>query len=85
MPAAGGKIEIINKIEQINTIGSEIAALNKQINAIEITGIVANELRDKRALLIDELSKYVDVEVDEVPVYTSEDSDEKSGITRCFS
>ncbi len=33
--------------------------MNKQINVIEIQGGYANELRDQRALLIDELSEIV--------------------------
>ncbi len=64
--------EIKNKAEQINTLGSQIATLNKQINLIECNKVVANELRDKRALLIDELSKIVSVEVEETPIYTEE-------------
>ncbi|HOO29331.1 MAG TPA: flagellar hook-associated protein FlgK, partial [Lachnospiraceae bacterium] len=61
--------EIKNKTEEINSIASQIATLNQQINVIEITGVTANELRDKRALLIDELSAIVDVEVTETPIY----------------
>ena len=61
--------EIRNRMDSINTIAEQIATLNKQINTIEITGPTANELRDKRNLLIDELSKIVDVEVTEKPVY----------------
>ncbi len=76
--------EIKNEINQINTIAAEIASINKQINAIEINGIIANELRDKRSLFIDELSKYVDVEVDEVPIFTEEGGEEESGATRYF-
>ncbi|MCR4655701.1 MAG: flagellar hook-associated protein FlgK [Lachnospiraceae bacterium] len=76
--------EIKNKAEQINTLGSQIATLNKQINLIECNKVVANELRDKRALLIDELSKIVSVEVEETPIYTEEGGKganaEKSGM-----
>ncbi len=64
--------EIKNKADQINSLGSQIAALNKQINLIECNRVVANELRDKRNLLIDELSKVVNVEVEETPIYTEE-------------
>lgn len=64
--------EIQNKINQINSLASDIATLNKQINNIEITGPRANELRDKRALLVDELSKVIDVEVAEIPIYQTE-------------
>ena len=64
--------EIKNKAEEINSLGAQIAALNKQINLIECNKVVANELRDKRSLLIDQLSKVVNVEVEETPIYTEE-------------
>lgn len=76
--------EIKNKADEINSIASQIATLNKQINTIEITGSHANELRDQRALLIDDLSKIVSVSVKEVPIYVSEDSTEKSGINTFY-
>ncbi len=62
-------MEIKDTVSQINSIGEQIATLNKQINTIELTGAKANELRDKRALLIDELSQYVSVETRETPIY----------------
>ncbi len=68
--------EIKNKADEINSIGSQIANLNKQINTIEITGVKANELRDQRALLIDQLSLIVDVTVTETPIYTTEEATE---------
>ena len=74
--------EIKNKVDEVNSIASEIATLNKQINAIEITGPKANELRDKRSLLVDQLSHIVDVEIQEIPIYIAEDSDVESGIYR---
>ena len=51
--------------ERINALAKEIVVLNKQINVIEISGGTANELRDQRALLIDELSEIVDVDTEE--------------------
>ena len=45
-----------------------MAILTKQINVIELTGARANELRDKRALLIDDLSQYVSVKTTEQPI-----------------
>ena len=74
--------EIKNKVNEINSIASEIATLNKQINTIEINGTRANELRDKRALLVDQLSLVVDVKVSEVPIYTTAGGTEESGIYR---
>ncbi|MCR5300893.1 MAG: flagellar hook-associated protein FlgK [Lachnospiraceae bacterium] len=74
--------EIKNRSERVNSLASEIATLNKQINTIEINKVRANELRDKRNLLIDELSEIVDVKVTEVPIYTTEGGTEESGIYR---
>ena len=55
--------EVKAKVEQINSIGHRIETLNKQIYHIEILGENANDLRDARDLLIDELSGIVNVEV----------------------
>ncbi len=74
--------EIMNKVNEINSLASEIATLNKQINTIEVNHVRANELRDKRNLLIDQLSEIVDVKVTEVPIYTTEGGTEESGIYR---
>ena len=74
--------EIQNKVNQINSIASEIATLNKQINTIEVNHVRANELRDKRNLLVDELSEIVDVKITEIPIYTTEGGTEESGIYR---
>lgn len=52
-------------VDEINSIAKQIAVLNKQINTVELTGVTANSLRDQRALLIDELSELVGVEVEE--------------------
>lgn len=60
--------EIKSTVLNINAIGQKISVLNKEINVIELQGGYANELRDQRALLIDELSEIVPVEVSEVPV-----------------
>lgn len=45
----------------------KIVALNKQIDTVEAYGGIANDLRDQRSLLIDELSQYCDVETKEIP------------------
>ncbi len=73
--------ELENKTRQINGIAEQIATLNKQINTIEMNtdGLKANELRDKRNLLIDELSKIVNVDVDEVPISNSLNPDMVTG------
>lgn len=48
-------------ISRINTITDNIASLNKSIYAYELNGFRANDLRDKRNLLIDELSGLIDI------------------------
>lgn len=68
--------EIKDTITQINSISEQIATLNRQINIIELKGMKANELRDERALLVDKLSEYVDVQVTEDPIYTTDELDE---------
>lgn len=73
--------EIKSTVEQINAIGKKITLLNKQINVIEVEGGYANELRDQRALLIDELSSIVPTEVSEAPVTNSKNPDMQTGGT----
>ncbi len=67
------------KVNQINAIAQKIASLNKQINIIEQQGTIANELRDERNLLIDELSMIIPIEVSEVDVVNSNFPDVYTG------
>ena len=72
-------------VDQVNSIAAEIATLNKQINVVELsTGTTANELRDKRTLLIDQLSELVEVNVIETPVYDTNNPERETGGTRCL-
>ncbi len=72
--------EIKVDVDRINSIAQEVAALNKQINTIEMnSGAVANELRDQRDLLIDELSEIVDVETEEIPVIDNTTGNDSGG------
>ena len=73
--------EIKTAVDNINAIAEKTAVLTKQINVIEQGGGRANELRDQRALLMDELSEIVDVEVREVDVKNSNDPDMYTGAT----
>lgn len=66
--------DIVATVNSINSYADQIAVLNEQIYRYEIGGGNANDLRDKRNLLIDELSKLVDVEVLEVT-----DANDKTG------
>ena len=74
--------EIKLKIDEINSIAGEIATLNKQINTIELSGTPANELRDRRELLIDQLSQIVDTEVQEIPIIDKNMPDRETGANR---
>ncbi|MDR7866328.1 MAG: flagellar hook-associated protein FlgK [Sporomusaceae bacterium] len=52
------------KVAEINEMSSEIYSLNKQISNIEVGGMEnANDLRDRRDLLTDKLSKMMNVRV----------------------
>ena len=64
-------LEIKQNVDQINSIAEKISTLNKQINVIEMSGSKANELRDRREVLIDELSEIVDVDITEHDILDS--------------
>jgi flagellar hook-associated protein 1 FlgK len=55
--------EVTGKVSQINQMSSEIAGLNREIGRHELSGTAANDLRDRRDLLIDQLSGIVNVNV----------------------
>ena len=58
---------VLDSVGQINRIADEIAQLNKAIYGFEVTGHVANDLRDKRNVLLDDLSTLVDIEYRDYP------------------
>ncbi|MBP3610146.1 MAG: flagellar hook-associated protein FlgK [Lachnospiraceae bacterium] len=62
--------EIKNQVTRINSLSSQVATLTKQINTVEIGGENANDLRDQRENLIDELSELVNVTTEERTVGT---------------
>jgi flagellar hook-associated protein 1 FlgK len=57
--------EINDTVNMINSLGHQITSLNRQIHRFELDGSNANDLRDQRALLIDKLSEFVNVDVKE--------------------
>ena len=73
--------EIKTTVDNINSIAKKISMLNKQINIIEMEGGHANELRDQRAVLVDELSKIVPTKVEEKKVTNSNYQDQYTGAT----
>ena len=60
--------EVKDTVEHINTLAQNITALNKQINQIEACYGDANDLRDQRNALVDELSKAVNITVSETEI-----------------
>lgn len=60
--------EVKESVETINSIASQIQRLNKQITTMEKDGDMANDLRDQRDLLVDQLSRIVNVDTKEVEV-----------------
>ncbi len=68
--------------DRISAIAQEVASINKQINIIEMTGTTANELRDKRDVLVDDLSKLISVETRETPIIDETQPDRDTGATR---
>lgn len=56
------------KVDEINSLASQIQQLNRQIYISELDGNTANDLRDRRTLLVDELSKIVDIQTNEIVV-----------------
>ncbi|MFV0465655.1 MAG: flagellar hook-associated protein FlgK [Lachnospiraceae bacterium] len=69
------------EVDSINSIAQKIASLNLQINNIEMHGGTANELRDQRALLVDQLSEIVPVTVSENEVVDSNNPGNTTGAT----
>jgi len=53
---------IRGSVGHINTLIEQIADLNKSISSVEIDGLInANDLRDRRELLLEQLSEYLDI------------------------
>ncbi|MFZ5979330.1 MAG: flagellar hook-associated protein FlgK, partial [Candidatus Zixiibacteriota bacterium] len=59
--------DITSMTYEINNLTTEIANLNAQIQVSELGGVTANDLRDARDLLLDELSNFIDVNTIEQP------------------
>lgn len=75
--------EIAIHVDTINSISSQIYTLNQQIMNIETRGGNANDLRDQRENLVDQLSELVTVTVTEAPLmYGYGENAVESGATR---
>ncbi|MFJ7735988.1 flagellar hook-associated protein FlgK [Lysinibacillus sp. NPDC097287] len=61
----GNEIDVSTK--KINTLLKQIAAMNQQIQEVEPSGHVPNDLYDTRDVLVDELNSYLPVSIERVP------------------
>ncbi len=57
--------EIVISVGRMNAIADQIARLSSQIKNAEFRGDIANDLRDQRETLIDELSGYANLDITE--------------------
>ncbi len=67
--------EIKTSVDSINAMSEKLALLNREIYNLEVRGGYANELRDERNVLLDQLSSMVKVETNEVNVYNTNGED----------
>jgi len=69
---------IQTKVEEINSLALQIQQLNRQIYITELSGNTANDMRDQRTVLVDKLSKLINIEAYEVVVgYTPDGREDK--------
>lgn len=54
--------EVISFVPEINSLSSRIASINQQIAVLEVNGTSANDLRDDRHLLLDQLALLVNID-----------------------
>ncbi len=59
--------QVASVADKINSAASEIAQLNVQIKKVELNGDKANDLRDRRDLLLDQLAQTGDISYSEQP------------------
>lgn len=55
--------DITLSVETMNRLMGQVVELNKNISGIEATGAAANDLRDQRDLIVDQLSNLTDITV----------------------
>lgn len=69
---------IQTKVEEINSLAVQIQQLNRQIYITELSGNTANDMRDQRTVLVDRLSKIINIEANEIVVgYTPDGREDK--------
>lgn len=69
------------KVKEINSLAVQIHDLNSQIFRLELEGGVANDLRDRRGVLIDNLSKIVNVGVNEIVIGKKPDGTDQMNLS----
>ncbi len=52
-------------VQKVNQLSKQLAELNRQIGSSEVNNSIANDLRDKRDLLLDQLSELVNIQYKE--------------------
>jgi flagellar hook-associated protein 1 len=58
-----------SKVDEINSLATQIQQLNRQVYIAEIDGnTAANDMRDERTVLVDRLSKIINIDANEVVV-----------------
>jgi len=69
---------IQTKVEEINSLAVQIQQLNRQIYMYELDGNTANDMRDQRTVLVDKLSKIINIDANEVVVgYTPDGREDR--------
>ena len=58
---------MVYAVDQVNTFAQQIASINQQIGHVEFDGTHANDLRDQRDLLLDQLSQFAKISYVESP------------------
>ncbi|HHL39965.1 MAG TPA: flagellar hook-associated protein FlgK [Deltaproteobacteria bacterium] len=57
-----GNEKLDNLAVKLNSLASDVADLNDKIAAIEVLGTSANDLRDKRTVLLQEMAQIIDIQ-----------------------
>jgi flagellar hook-associated protein 1 FlgK len=69
---------IQTKVEEVNSLAIQIQQLNRQIYITELDGNTANDMRDQRTVLVDRLSKIINIDANEVVAgYTPDGREDK--------
>ena len=59
--------QVSQTITEVNTLAAQVAVLNGKVAAVEMSGQSANDLRDQRGQLLNELAKRIDIHTFEDP------------------